>query len=94
MRYMSKDEAMKTLHQFGATTENEGIGISKSALNDWVVKFHDSGYQNKSLFCFCQSVKLGNENESFYAIFSAVGPCFEREKSTRIVTQRHENSCG
>lgn len=37
MRFMSKDEAMRTIHLFGAAAEKEGI--SKASLNDWVVKF-------------------------------------------------------
>lgn len=36
MEFMSKDEAIRTMHLFGAASENEGI--SKSVLKDWVVR--------------------------------------------------------
>ncbi|KAK4854095.1 hypothetical protein QYF36_018841 [Acer negundo] len=35
MCFMGKEEAMKTMHLFGASSQNEGIG--KSALNSWLV---------------------------------------------------------
>ncbi|PON60618.1 Mechanosensitive ion channel [Parasponia andersonii] len=35
MKFTSKDEAIRTMHLFGAASENEGI--SKSVLNEWVV---------------------------------------------------------
>lgn len=38
MPFMHKDEALKTIHLFGAA--NESDRISKSALRDWVVIMH------------------------------------------------------
>lgn len=38
MPFMHKDEALKTIHLFGAA--NESDKISKSALRDWVVIMH------------------------------------------------------
>ena len=35
MRFMREDEALKTMHLFEGT--NEGKGISKRALKNWVV---------------------------------------------------------
>ncbi|KDP36863.1 hypothetical protein JCGZ_08154 [Jatropha curcas] len=35
MRFMGKEEALRAMNQFGATTENEGI--SKLSLNSWLV---------------------------------------------------------
>lgn len=35
MRFMDKEEALRALHLFGATSENEGI--SKISLNTWLV---------------------------------------------------------
>ena len=35
MRFMSKEEALKTMHLFGVATENKGI--SKSFHMDWMV---------------------------------------------------------
>ncbi|KAL5557791.1 hypothetical protein UlMin_034002 [Ulmus minor] len=35
LRFMSKDEALKAMHQFGAASENKGI--TKSSMKDWMV---------------------------------------------------------
>lgn len=52
MRFMGKDEALKTIHLLGAAAANEKI--SKSALKDWVVmlQFYSPFYL--ALICSCQ----------------------------------------
>ncbi|EXB88220.1 Mechanosensitive ion channel protein 8 [Morus notabilis] len=47
MRFMSKDEAMRTIHLFGAAAEKEGI--SKATLNDWVV----NAFRARRALAFC-----------------------------------------
>ena len=58
MRFMSKEEALKTMHLFGVVAENKGI--SKSFHMDWMVRLLS--------ICFLAS-GYGAQCKRYYAIF-------------------------